>query len=169
MLLVCMPGQSNQQGVPEARAVAYLSCHLATIPIGHRDVQHQHVWQIGEGHLKGSCSIVGRPNVMPPQLHEPGQKVGRDLIVIGNQHAKRASTGGNHPLRSLAPLRGLGAFGHHRILTFPCHRGASVSQQGVLSEAKRKKSRRGGTPSAVFDHVGLLINEPPGRAELPFA
>ena len=32
---------------------------------------------------------------------------------------------------------------------------------------RQKKSRRGRTPKA-FDHVGLLVNEPPGSAELLF-
>src|SRR5438132_5965945 len=33
---------------------------------------------------------------------------------------------------------------------------------------RKQKSRRGGTPLEVFDHVGLLVNGPPGTAGLPF-
>jgi hypothetical protein len=34
---------------------------------------------------------------------------------------------------------------------------------------ENEKSRHGRTPIQVIVHVGLLFNEPPGFAEMPFA
>jgi hypothetical protein len=37
-----------------------------------------------------------------------------------------------------------------------------------VGKDKKQKSRRGRTAKSEFHHVGVLINEPPGKAELLF-
>jgi hypothetical protein len=48
--------------------------------------------------------------------------------------------------------------------------GASGSSSVVapVSRSQAKKADVVEHPDEVFDHVGLLVNEPPGRAGLPF-
>ncbi len=48
------------------------------------------------------------------------------------------------------------------------HRGHRLVSAKTDQNVVSKKSRRGGTPW-VFLHVGLLVNEPPGPAGLPFS
>jgi hypothetical protein len=43
----------------------------------------------------------------------------------------------------------------------------TINSSASATVTEGKKNRRGQTPE-VFDHVGLLINEPPGMPGLPF-
>jgi hypothetical protein len=52
-----------------------------------------------------------------------------------------------------------------RGLRFPGH---CFSRNGLCCAAPSEKKADVAEHPLVFDHVGLLANEPPGMAELPF-
>src|SRR5262249_27036145 len=101
-----IPRQGKQSHTGQRRLCPNTSSKSKSVHTGHADVRNQTVRRPVESGVERRRSVVGNPDIVPPEFKHDGERLDCVGVVIDQQHTQRPLPSGylSRPPRAAPPL-----------------------------------------------------------------